>query len=189
MTYSFAALRFFGDKNISDRIYWYLTGIPLKIGDSVLAPVGMHDRLQLARVEKTLSASGEDAPYDVRLLKSVEAMHGARKLVADGTELLEFGGVRYDEKHFTPFGRLLLAKELPQALDELKDYGVTDILGEEEDDPYEKIANARGCVVAVGKGGEEVFKSLLEFVRGINKPLYDIGVTTQQLAHLKEKLL
>lgn len=189
MKYEFAALRFVEDKNISDRVYWYLTENPLEIGEKVLAPVGIHDRLQLAQVVKTLTATKETAPYDVQLVKSVATLYGARKLTADGIDLLEFGGVRYDEKHYTPFGRLLLAKEFPKTTDELKDYGVTEILGDEEKDPYAKIADTKGCVVVVGAAGEKVFKSLFEFVRGVNKPLYDIGVTTELMARLKEKLL
>ena len=61
MKYDFALLRFAEDKNISDRGYWYLSGFPVAAGERVLAPVGMHDRLQCAVVERSLSAAAEDA--------------------------------------------------------------------------------------------------------------------------------
>ncbi len=190
MKLNFAALRFTEDKNISERIYWYLSEFPLKTGDRVLAPIGTHDRLQAAVVEKTLSAERENAPYDLRLIKSVAAPCGARKLIADGNEYLEFGGVRYDEKHYTRFGKILLVKDETEQTDELTAYGVTDFIDctTENDELYDKIARARGCVVLAGEAGESAFQKLLNLMRGINKPLYDFGVETETVRLLKEKL-
>ena len=188
MTYDFAALRFTEDKNISDKVYWYLCEIPVKDGDRVLAPVGMRDRLQAAVVEQTFSAQAKDAPYDLRLMKSVAAKCGARKLVADGTECLEFGGVRYDEKHYTPYGKILLARSMPKTTEELKAYGVTDFPDAEAEDIYEKIARAGGCVLLCGGAGERVFQMLLDLARGINKLLYDCGADRATVEVLKEKL-
>lgn len=190
MKRSFAALRFAEDKNISERVYWYLNEFPLKTGDRVLAPVGTHDRLQAAVVEKTLSVEQENAPYDLRLIKSVAAPCGARKLIAGGKEYLEFGGVRYDEKHYTRFGKILLAKDETMQSGELTAYGVTDFIDctAENGELYDKIARARGCAVLAGKAGESAFRNLLHLTRGINKPLYDLGVGTETVRLLKEKL-
>lgn len=190
MKYTFAALRFSEDINISERIYWYLCEFPVQTGDRVIAPVGFHDRLQAAIVERTLVTDKENAPYDIRLIKSVAAVCGARKLIADGVECLELGGVRYDEKHFTPFGRVLLAKRTPERLDDLKAYGVTEFLecGAANQEIYEKIAQARGAVLIVGDDGESVFQSLLGLARGVNQPLYELGIKTDTVARLKEKL-
>ncbi len=190
MKLNFAALRFTEDKNVSERIYWYLSEFPLKAGDRVLAPIGAHDRLQAAVVEKTFSAERENAPYDLRLIKSVAAPCGARKLIAGGKEYLEFGGVKYDDKHYTRFGRVLLAKSEPERIDELTAYGVTDFIRctTENNQIYDRVARARGCVVLAGEAGESAFQKLLNLVRGINKPLYDFGVETETVRLLKEKL-
>ena len=101
---TFAALRFTEDENIADRVYRYRADFAVKAGERVLAPVGSHDRLQCARVERVLEAKEEDAPYDVRLIKYVRAPLGARSFVWEGRTCLELGGVRYDGKRFTRFG-------------------------------------------------------------------------------------
>ena len=167
MKREFAALRFFEDANISDRLYWYLAGFPLTLGEQVLAPVGSHDRLQAARVERLLTAEEKDAPYDLRLLKRVQAKLGARKFVL-GEELLEFGGVRYDEKHYTPFKKLLLAHEVPKEMGQIFEYGITKTLQMSADDPtlYTEIAHSLGGVLLIGAEGEKTFRALYALLRG-----------------------
>ena len=76
----YAALRFAEDKNIADRTYWYISGFPVRVGEQALAPVGPHDRLQRAVVERVVEADEKNAPYDARLLKRVAAKAGARRL-------------------------------------------------------------------------------------------------------------
>lgn len=134
VNYDFAALRFVGDANISDRVYWYLCDFPVKAGDAVIAPVGIHDRLQYACVERVLSAPASEAPYDIRLCKRITAKYGARKLVLEGTKYCrELGGLRCDGKHFTRYGAFLCAEfggpiGSADAL-VLGRYGVTDVIG------------------------------------------------------------
>ena len=99
----FAALRFTEDENIRDRVYWYRCAFRNKGGERVLAPVGSHDRLQCARVERVLFAEEGDAPYDPALLKDVAAPLGARSFLWEGRTCFELGGVRYDQKRFTRF--------------------------------------------------------------------------------------
>ena len=99
----FAALRFTEDENIRDRVYWYRCAFETKTGERVLAPVGSHDRLQCARVERVLFAEEGDAPYDPALLKDVAAPLGARSFLWEGRTCFELGGVRYDQKRFTRF--------------------------------------------------------------------------------------
>ncbi len=166
MKHGFAALRFTADENLAGRVYWYLTELPLSLGERVLAPVGAHDRLQAARVERLLSAEEKDAPYDIRLIKRVTAKLGARKLVFGDAELLEFGGVRYDEKHYTPYGKLFWARtvrEVPLA-------AIEKTLSPEAENVYEEIANARGGVLLSGEGGEEIFRALYALLRGEGSP-------------------
>lgn len=101
---TYAALRFTEDENIADRVYWYRCGFAVQAGERVLAPVGSHDRLQCARVERVLEAKEADAPYDPALLKDVAAPYGARTFLWEGRLCKELGGVRYDAKRFTRFG-------------------------------------------------------------------------------------
>lgn len=104
---TYAALRFAEDANIADRAYWYRCPFPVKEGDRVFAPVGSHDRLQRAVVERVTAGDEAHAPYDVRFLKTVAAKCGAYRRLADGVVLYETGGIPYDGKHFTRFGRVL----------------------------------------------------------------------------------
>lgn len=188
MKYDFAALRFYNDENICDRIYWYLSDFPLTVGEKVLAPLGMRGKLQAAVVEKTVFLDREHAPYDVDLAKHVTGKLGARRLMADGVECLEFGGVKYDEKHYTPFGRVMLAKDKPQQTEELKLYGVEKVLiCEENDRLYEEIASTCGCVLLCGERGRAAFEALLALVKGSEDPLLS-AVDERTIQRLKEKL-
>ena len=138
-TARFAALRFAEDANLSDRAYWYRCPFPVRVGERVLAPVGVHNRLQRAEVGRVLEGAEEDAPYDARLIKCVAARAGARKLSAGGQAFYELGGVRYDEKHYTRFGRVLVGGAAPkgEARGTLAAYGVAA--------PRNKIQLARYC--------------------------------------------
>lgn len=189
MKYDFAALRFFNDKNVCDRTYWYLSDFPLSVGDKVLAPLGMRGKLQAAVVEKIVCSDREHAPYDVDLAKRIACRVGERRLFADGVECLELGGVRYDEKHYTPFGRVLLAKDEPERTEELKLYGVEKTLPCEGNDvPYEEIASAKGCVLLCGARGRTAFEALLALARGDAEPLLAAGADGRTILRLKEKL-
>ena len=139
-------------------------------------------------MEKTLSAGEQDAPYDMRLIKRVAAKYGARKLVENGAEFLEFGGVRYDEKHYTPFGKLLLAKEPLPASCGIGAYGVEKTLSLSADDPalYEEIAHTMGGILLFGKEGEAAFRNLYAFLRGESRAL--AGIDGEILSLIKEKL-
>lgn len=165
MTYDFAALRFIEDENIAGRVYWYLAGFPVTAGEFVLAPVGSHNRLQLARVEKTLSAARSSAPYDPQLCKRVEAPYGARKLVVQRAVCFELGGVKYDEKHYTHFRRILFtafAGELNAGERELlSSYGVTRVIAAGS---AEEIL-PEGCTLITGKNAFRLAEEILEGVR------------------------
>ena len=151
---TFAALRFAEDANICDRMYWYESGFPLRAGERVLAPVGVHDRLQRAVVERVFEAEAKDAPYDLRFLKRIAAKDGARLLRTGGEAFLELGGVRYDEKHYTRFGRVLIGKTASaQARGALAGYGVSAYYTAEEDGLAEilrALASERGCALIYG---------------------------------------
>lgn len=162
MKYDFAALRFTEDENLCGNVYWYLTEISLKEGEAALAPVGAHGRLQLGRVERTLSADGANAPYDLRLIKRVAARAGERRLCVGRLTCFELGGVKYDRKHYTRFCRVLVTEfcgvpngEERAALDA---YGVTETVAP----AALRGPSASGCLLIAGEGalacGEEILR-------------------------------
>ncbi len=187
MKFHFVLLRFENDPNLSDKTYWYVSEMQLKEGDKVLAPVGIHDRLQAATVVKTQECEPQNAPYDVHTVKTVMSRLGMRTLEIDSVSLLEFGGERYDEKHYTPFGRILYAEEKPQFSEGFRFYGIRIFLPEEEKDPLRVIAETNGGVLLYGKRGEEVFEALLNLLKGNEEPLAE-GIDEETLTRLKEKL-
>lgn len=184
---TFAALSFPADVNLAGRIYWYRLDFVAAEGEKVLAPIGPHDRLQCATVEKILLADEEDAPYDLRLIKRVAARYGDRRAGHEG-KILEFGGVRYDEKHYTPFRRLFLAREEP-AEEDTEALGITlRYTGGECPAFYEAFARERGAVLVTGGEGEKIFKSLYAFLRGDGDARLLRGVSEKTAAELEAKL-
>jgi hypothetical protein len=161
----YAAIRFLDDENLVDRVYWYRSDFSLAVGELVLAPVGIHDRLQLARVERTIWAEEREAPYDIRLVKSLAEKYGCRKMVVGRLTCYEAGGVKYDDRHYTRLKRVLVSPFCGEPTDEeresLKDYGVTEIL------PIPKIEDAApdGCVLYCGEDAFPFLTQLTEAVR------------------------
>ncbi len=167
----FAALRFTADENLTDRLYWYRAPFPLAEGEEVLAPVGVHDRLQRAVAERLLWAEESEAPYDVRLIKSVEARYGERMVCIGAAHALEFGGVRYDAKHYTRYRRALLCDA------DFKEQTVRCVLEEPslgDADVYRELA--KGGVLLVGGEGRAIFKRLYALLRGDEREAAALGV-------------
>lgn len=172
----FAALRFTEDENLRDRIYWYLAPFPVKAGERVLAPVGPHDRLQCARVERIDSFTEEDAPYPPVLCKSILAMYGEREVRAG---VFDLGGVRYDDRHFTRLGRILIARDASDS-DGLavKKCSICD------DNWLKTAAEERECVLLFGEDIREAAALILRIVRGEDVE----SVPPSVLLALREKL-
>ena len=164
----FAALRFFEDGRIADRLYWYVSGFSLREGEEVLAPVGTHNCLQRASAERVLEADREHAPYDLRFIKKVEARYGERRLTAGECVCFELGGLKYDEKRYTRFRRILFSSQVPnkEELEELRAYGVCDVLTGSAEELAEGGALAKRCVLLAGENAREAAKTLLSCVRG-----------------------
>lgn len=165
---TFAALRFTEDENLRDRVYWYLAEFPVCAGEEVIAPVGPHGRLQKGRVERVRLSEEEDAPYDVRLIKRVVAKYGERRLSFGETTAYEFGGIRYDSRHFTAYHVLVYAETEPEDADMVWGYGLSAIkrdpaLGDGE--LYAELARGRGLLLAGGEG-KEICGLLRGFVGG-----------------------
>lgn len=156
MEEGFAALRFFRDPNLCGRLYWYLAPFPVSAGERVLAPVGVHDRLQCAVVE--LTAPPSQPPYPPALCKRIAARAGARN-AAEG--VIDLGGVRYDDRHYTRFGAFLY--ETAAGAGASLPYPVTRV---EAVAPLEALAAAQGCVLITGEGAEALAKRVIGIARG-----------------------
>ncbi len=158
----FTALRFTEDANICGRVYWYLSDFAPAEGSRVFAPVGPHDRVQLARVERVAVLDEDSAPYDVALIKHVIAREGDRTRMLGNTPCREFGGVRYDNRHYTRFGRILLAEEEPA-----EQAGYTAFVAPMSEDGaiYRNIALGHGTLL-VGGEGKEICMLLLRLLAG-----------------------
>lgn len=168
MTEHFAALRFFEDGRISDKLYWYVSDFRLREGEEVLAPVGTHNRLQRAVAERVLDADRDHAPYDLRFIKKVEARYGERRLAAGACICFELGGLRYDEKRYTRYRRILFSPQIPseEELKELRAYGVCDVLTGSVEELIEGGALAERCVLLAGEHAREAASAILSCVRG-----------------------
>lgn len=161
----FAALSFTEDENLAGRTYWYLSDFPLRPAERVLAPVGPHDRLQAGRVVRMLEGSGEDAPYDLSLIKKIAAPYGARKLGCGGTVCLELGGVRYDDRHYTRYRKILVADAEPDDPDKLFRYGVREFIAAGED-ALQRAAEAKECVLLFGADAGRLGELILSACSG-----------------------
>ncbi len=157
----FFALRFTEDENLRDRVYWYLGGehADYRENERVFAPVGPHDRLQCARVERSLLCEEREAPYDPPLCKRVVCRLGERKLSLCGMPCFETGGVRYDDRHYTQFRRILVCETLPAA-----ETGLSLVEAGEGD--ISRIIEERGCVLLYGEGAAKTAARLLAIVKG-----------------------
>ncbi len=168
VTQLFAALRFFEDERIADKLYWYTSDFNLREGEEVLAPVGTHDRLQLASVERVLQADREHAPYDTRFIKKVEARYGERRLVAGDCICFELGGLKYDGKRYTRYRRILFSSRIPceEEVKQLRAYGVSEIFKGSAEELAEGGALAKTYVLLAGEQARAAASTLLACVRG-----------------------
>lgn len=164
MKRTFYALRFTEDENLRDRVYWYLSEREYREGERVLAPVGPHDRLQCARIERIFCAAAGEEPYDPRLAKYIAAKLGARRVCAGDTVLTETGGVRYDGRHYTQLFRVLVTKE-GENTERLRPFGIETFVRAGAD-ALEELSRSRGCTLLYGARAEEIAAELLRIVKG-----------------------
>lgn len=160
----FAALRFTGDKNISDRLYWYLSRIGLEAGESVFAPVGTRNRLQLARVERVVQAEKENAPYDTALIKCVEARAEEKMIFCGEIVCRDLGGILYDDRHYTRFSRVAFCERerlLKEEEKALRKAGFRHIMYAGQ--PLEPV---HGAVLIAGNGAKEYARKIILAARG-----------------------
>ncbi len=191
LQYEFAALRFPEDGNLRDRLYWYLADLPVREGDEVLAPVGPHDRLQRGVVERTVRAKEEEAPYDVRLIKRITARYGARKLLFAGhaEAFWEFGGARYDDRHYTRLGRILYTDTMSECAGMVADSACMTLFEapmSEDEAIYRTLASGHAALLVGGEGREIVrlLLSLLKGEEGAADRLRAIGLSDREIAAL-----
>ena len=170
--YLFAALRFFEDENLANRTYWYESGFLPAEGEEVLAPVGAHNGLERARVERVLKTDAAHAPYDPALVKRIEARYGARRLAAGECVCFELGGLKYDEKRYTRFRRALFCAGEPNGEEReiLREYGVQEFLYGDENALLRAAAACGNCALLCGEHARGAAETLLKYVRGESAP-------------------
>lgn len=161
----FAALRFYKDGNIADRLYWYRSDFPVKEGETVFAPVGTRNRLQKAVAERVTETDAAHAPYDVSIIKSTEARCETQTLCIAGRICKDLGGIRYDDRHYTRFHRVFVCDgELtPAETIAASASGFDDIL--RPDDAAADLTGKR-CVLVAGQGAEEFARRVIASARG-----------------------
>lgn len=150
----YAALCFAEDENIADRTYWYRCPFAVAAGEKVFAPVGPHDRIQRAEVVRVCEKE-QDVSFDVRFLKRVAAKCGAFRRSVGGTIVFETGGLAYDEKHFTRFGRVLFGT-CEGAVG-----GVTPVAAQEECAALRTLLRTEGCALLTGRAAADAAADLL----------------------------
>ena len=150
----YVALCFAEDENIADRTYWYRCPFAVAAGEKVFAPVGpirISIRAEVVRVcEKE-----QDVSFDVRFLKRVAAKCGAFRRSVGGTIVFETGGLAYDEKHFTRFGRVLFGTW------EGAVGGVTPVAAQEECAALRTLLRTEGCALLTGRAAADAAADLL----------------------------
>ena len=68
----FVAIEFINDENVKGSVYWYECAFnDIKIGDTVAAPLGRHNRVQEGLVRKIKFADEPNAPFPVQYIKSI----------------------------------------------------------------------------------------------------------------------
>ncbi len=163
----FAALRFYKDQNLADRLYWYVSDFPVKEGDKVFAPVGARDRVQKAIVERVVHADESNAPYDVALVKRLCALCGAESFEIGSLRVRDLGGIAYDERHYTRFSRLAFCERAErltaQELDLVQHAGYDGVLY--PDDGPENIVSCER-VLLVGRNAAEAARKIIFAARG-----------------------
>lgn len=150
----YVALCFAEDENIADRTYWYRCPFAVAAGEKVFAPVGPHDRIQRAEVVRVCEKE-QDVSFDVRFLKRVAAKCGAFRRSVGGTIVFETGGLAYDEKHFTRFGRVLFGTW------EGAVGGVTPVAAQEECAALRTLLRTEGCALLTGRAAAAAAADLL----------------------------
>lgn len=71
----FVAVEFQDDPNVAGNYYWYLCDYrDVCEGQTVIAPLGRHNRLQKGTVRKTLFTDEYHAPYPLALIKKIVGM-------------------------------------------------------------------------------------------------------------------
>ena len=115
----FAALEFPNDINVAGRLFWYgCRDQSIAEGDWVLAPLGRHNRLQKAIVQKTLWATEEEAPFPIHIIKYVKCRINENNGQNNGQDMdmvpeIEIqdmarytDGINvYDDGNFTPYAK------------------------------------------------------------------------------------
>lgn len=124
------ALEFENDGNLLGRKYMYRADFKVDVGDKLIAPIGVHNKLQVGVVRQIfllrgnrlyrMSADGspnteewesvESLGYPINSVKSAVCRYGFRRAaIPDCVNARDLGGIFYDEKHLTAYGNFVRA--------------------------------------------------------------------------------
>ena len=73
--YKFVSVEFTDDPNVVGRTYWYLCEIDgVEVGSVVVAPIGSHNKLQMAVVRRVMFTTEPYAPYSLSAIKKIDGI-------------------------------------------------------------------------------------------------------------------
>lgn len=163
----FAALRFYRDINIHEKLYWYRSPFAVTDGERVFAPVGTHNRLQKAVVERALEADEAHAPYDIALIKDIVGRCETRSFPLGGGVCTDLGGIRYDDRHYTRYDRIfvLSGRAGKKETEKARALGFDEILNTDAKCDGGAVADGKKILLA-GDRAERFARNILIAARG-----------------------
>ncbi len=181
----YVGLQFVYDPNICNKVYWYYNiRFDLKVGDRVIAPIGVHDKLQCAKICKIVHAEGFDGVkfysepiVNNKWIRYVEMPYNRRRIKLSVTEnTRELGGFFYDFKHITFFKRFLRS-DAPfmssiEADAKLSDYGVRSILDLRNEKEQRREESSWKGIAGIGYKRYPIEQSLTTVSLGTWKALF-----------------
>lgn len=151
MEYFICSLEFERDKNLLCRKFLYKVYFRPEIGDMLVAPVGIHNKLQIGAVKEVFvlrddrlyrirpaysiednGGDGEKLTIPLSSMKSVVCKYSHRRAaIPDCVNSRDLGGVLYDEKHLTAYGAFVRA-DIPRG--DISDFNFSAVVyfGDEE---------------------------------------------------------
>ncbi|MBQ7164411.1 MAG: hypothetical protein IJU84_00535 [Clostridia bacterium] len=73
--YKFVAVEFTDDPNVVGNLYWYFCEFDnADIGTRVVAPIGRHNKLQVAVVRRVMFAEEAYSPYPFSSIKKIDGV-------------------------------------------------------------------------------------------------------------------
>ena len=110
-----------------------------------------------------------------------------RRALREKGRVLDFGGCRFDDRHYTRFGRILLAEEGFEGSEEFSGFMQFEAPMSEIDAVVNAILQGK-CVVLFGKEGKELAGKFLLLLKGDPAYFRGLGYEKDTLSALSERL-